>query len=64
MYRGAMRSILSELVRQERLICIDQLNITAAKTKAALEVLKELGPLEEVLIITDTISGGITPVNP
>ena len=55
MYRGALRSILSELVRQERLICIDQLNITAAKTKAALEVLKELG-LEEVLIITDTIS--------
>lgn len=55
MYRGAMRSILSELVRQERLICIDQLNVAAAKTKAALEVLKELG-LEEVLIITDTIS--------
>ena len=55
MYRGAMRSILSELVRQERLICIDQLNVAAAKTKAALEVLKELD-LEEVLIITDTIS--------
>ena len=55
MYRGAMRSILSELVRQERLICIDQLNVAAAKTKAALELLKELG-LEEVLIITDTIS--------
>lgn len=55
MYRGALRSILSELVRQERLICIDELNITAAKTKAALEVLKELG-LEEVLIITDSIS--------
>lgn len=55
MYRGAMRSILSELVRQERLTCIDELNVTAAKTKAALEVLKELG-LEEVLIITDAIS--------
>ena len=55
MYRGAMRSILSELVRQERLLCIDQLNISAAKTKAAVEVLAELG-LEEVLIITDSIS--------
>ena len=55
MYRGALRSILSELVRQERLICIDELKITAAKTKAALEVLKELG-LEEVLIVTDSIS--------
>ena len=55
MYRGAMRSILSELIRQERLICIDELKIVAAKTKAALEVLAELG-LDEVLIITDSIS--------
>ena len=55
MYRGALRSILSELVRQERLICIDALNIPEARTKTALEVLAQLG-LEEVLIITDTIS--------
>ncbi len=55
MYRGALRSILSELVRQERLICIDELNIAAAKTKAAIEMLAQLG-LEEVLIITDSIS--------
>ena len=55
MYRGALRSILSELVRQERLICIDALNISAAKTKVALELLEELG-LDEVLIITDSIS--------
>ena len=27
MYRGALRSILSELVRQERLVCIDELAI-------------------------------------
>ena len=55
MYRGAMRSILSELVRQERLLCIDQLNVSAAKTKAAIELLAELG-LDEVLIITNSIS--------
>ena len=55
MYRGALRSILSELVRQERLICIDELNISGTKTKAAIGVLAELG-LEEVLIITDSIS--------
>ena len=55
MYRGALRSILSELVRQERLLCIDVLNVSAAKTKAALELLRELG-LDEVLIITDSIS--------
>ncbi len=55
MYRGALRAIFSELVRQERLLCIDKLNIDSAKTKAALAMLAELG-LEEVLIITDTIS--------
>ena len=55
MYRGALRSILSELVRQERLLCIDQLNVSVAKTKAAVELLAELG-LNEVLIITDSIS--------
>ena len=55
MYRGALCSILSELVRQERLLCIDKLDIVVAKTKAALGVLAELG-LDEVLIITDSIS--------
>lgn len=55
MYRGALRSIFSELVRQERLLCIDKLNISTVKTKAALEMLAELG-LDEVLIITDAIS--------
>lgn len=55
MFRGALRSILSELVRQQRLICVDALNIGAARTKAALEALRELG-LDEVLIITDSIS--------
>jgi large subunit ribosomal protein L4 len=55
MYRGALRSIFSELVRQERLMCIDELNIHGPKTKAALEMLAQLG-LDEVLIITDAIS--------
>ena len=55
MYRGALRAIFSELVRQERLLCIDTLDIKVAKTKAALELLTGLG-LDEVLIITDAIS--------
>ena len=55
MYRGALRSIFSELVRQERLMCIDKLDVSAPKTKAALELLGQLG-LDEVLIITDAIS--------
>ena len=55
MFRGALRAIFSELVRQERLLCIDKLNISAPKTKAALELLAQLG-LDEVLIITDAVS--------
>lgn len=55
MYRGAMRSILSELIRQERLRCIDEFKIDEPKTKIAKEKLSELG-LEEVLIITDEVT--------
>ncbi len=55
MYRGAIRSILSELVRQERLSCIDELAIDEPKTKQALEKLSALG-LQEVLIITEEVT--------
>jgi len=33
MYRGAMRSVLSELLRQERLVVTPELGLSAAKTK-------------------------------
>lgn len=55
MYRGAMRSIFSELARQDRLACIEELNIDAPKTRAAKTLLTGLG-LDEVLIITDEVS--------
>ena len=55
MYRGAIRSILSELVRQDRLICIDELALSEAKTKAAVEMLTGLG-LGNVLIISDVVN--------
>ncbi|MEJ2761832.1 MAG: 50S ribosomal protein L4 [Gammaproteobacteria bacterium] len=55
MYRGAMRAILSELVRQERLSCIDQFSVDEPKTKKAREVLAGLG-LNDVLIITDELT--------
>ena len=50
MYRGALRSILSELVRQERLIVIDNFTVSAPKTKELVGKLNELG-LKEVLIV-------------
>ncbi|MBF8268368.1 MAG: 50S ribosomal protein L4 [Gammaproteobacteria bacterium] len=55
MYQGAMRSIFSELVRQERLQCIDVFKLDEPKTKAAIEFLSRLG-LREVLIITEEVT--------
>ena len=55
MYRGAMRSILSELARQDRLILINDFILDNPKTRSFVEKLQEL-KLKEVLIITDEIS--------
>ncbi|PSU33072.1 50S ribosomal protein L4 [Photobacterium lutimaris] len=51
MYRGAMKSILSELVRQERLIVVDEFSVEAPKTKALVAKLNEL-ELTDALIVT------------
>jgi large subunit ribosomal protein L4 len=52
MYRGALRSILSELVRQERLVVVDSFGVDAPKTKQLVGKLAELG-LDDVLIVTE-----------
>ncbi|MDI5932678.1 50S ribosomal protein L4 [Halomonas sp. M4R5S39] len=54
MYRAAMRSILSELVRQERLVAVDEITVEAPKTKQLVAKLAELG-LEKVLIVTEEV---------
>ncbi len=54
MYRGALRCIVSELIRQDRLIAIDSFSVQAPKTKALLEQLKSLD-LASVLIITEEV---------
>jgi large subunit ribosomal protein L4 len=51
MYRGAMRSILSELVRQDRLVAVDAFGVAEPRTRELLGKLHELG-LENVLIVT------------
>ncbi|NNG14432.1 MAG: 50S ribosomal protein L4, partial [Gammaproteobacteria bacterium] len=43
MYRAAMRSILSELVRQERLLVVDNFEMEAPKTKELADKLNALG---------------------
>lgn len=54
MYRGAVCSILSELVRQDRLVVVDSFGVDAPKTKQLTGKLAELG-LNDVLIITDVM---------
>lgn len=55
MYQGAIRSILSELVRQGRLTMIDNFEIEQPKTKLAKQLLATLG-MNEVLVITDDVN--------
>ena len=52
MYRGAVRSILSELVRQERLVVVEQFGVATPKTKELAQKLAGLG-LKDVLLVTD-----------
>jgi large subunit ribosomal protein L4 len=58
MYRSAMRKILSELVRQDRLVVIDELKLEAPKTKLLAEKLKTLG-LTNALIVTDELDDNL-----
>ena len=54
MYRGALRCIFSELVRQERLVVVDEFNIDSPKTKQVASKLKDL-ELSSVLIVTSEV---------
>ena len=54
MYRAAMRSILSELLRQDRLVVVEDFSVDAPKTKALLGKLETLG-LQDVLIVSENV---------
>lgn len=58
MYRGALRSILSELLRQGRLVTVSEFNMDQPKTKALVEKLKKLDTAD-VLIVTDTLDNNL-----
>jgi|TARA_R100001509_G_scaffold138800_1_gene93089 large subunit ribosomal protein L4 len=51
MYRAAMRSIMSELARQDRLLVVESMDLEAPKTKLLVKQLGEYG-LDNVLIVT------------
>ena len=51
MYRGAMRSVLSELLRQERVVVADELSVSAPKTKELKGKLDKLGFATGLIIV-------------
>jgi len=58
MYRAGMASILSQLVREDRLSVIDGLAVDAPKTKLLAGMLEGLG-LNHVLILTDKLDDNL-----
>ena len=54
MYRGALRSIFSELVRQDRLVVVEKFGVETPKTKELVGKLKEFD-LKDVLIVTPEV---------
>lgn len=54
MYRGAIRSIISELNRNGSLIVADSFTVEAAKTKSLIEKLNVIGE-NDILIVTDSV---------
>lgn len=54
MYRAAMRCIMSELVRQERLVVVEDFQLEAPKTKQFVAKLDDL-KLDNALLITENV---------
>jgi large subunit ribosomal protein L4 len=52
MYRAALRSVMSELIRQDRLVVVNELTLEAPKTKLLAMKLKEYD-LDNVLILNE-----------
>jgi large subunit ribosomal protein L4 len=51
MYRGAVRSIVSELVRLERLVVVPEVQVSAPKTRELVALLRDLG-VRDCLLLT------------
>jgi len=58
MYRGAIASILSELLRQDRLQVIERFDVDAPKTSALVRALKDIGP-GRTLVVSEEISDNL-----
>ena len=58
MYRAGMASILSQLVREDRLSIVDSLTVEAPKTKLFAQKIKGMG-YDSVLVITDSLDENV-----
>ncbi len=58
MYRAAMRSVVSELIRQDRMVVVDELSLEAPKTKLLATKLKEMD-LSSVLILNEAFDENV-----
>ena len=57
MYKGALRSIFSELVRQDRLYIVEAISIDEPKTKALVKKLKDMKiDGNRVVIVSDAVN--------
>jgi large subunit ribosomal protein L4 len=59
MYRAGVASILSQLVREDRLAVIDALAVDAPKTKLFAQKMKALGLTGTVLVVTDKLDDNL-----
>lgn len=56
MYKGALRSILSELIRQERLTLTPSFDVETPKTKGLIQKLQDMKIEGGVLIVSDSVN--------
>lgn len=58
MYRAGLATILSQLVREDRLAVVEDFNVSAPKTKLVVDKLKSLG-VDSALLVTDDLSDNL-----
>lgn len=58
MYRAAMQCILSELIRQDRLLVVDEIGLTETRTKALIAKLQQWA-VDDVLILADEVDAAL-----
>ena len=58
MYRAGIASILSQLVREDRLAVVDNISVDAPKTKLFAQKIKGMG-YDKVLVITDSLEENV-----